>query len=85
MLFDNALYRRVKALSNKDIDVHCALQNEDNELLENAIERLGLSARAWHRILKLARTIADLDNCDDIKTPHLQEAIGYRRLDRSTS
>lgn len=74
-----------QALSNKDIDVHCALQNKDNELLENAIERLGLSARAWHRILKLARTIADLDSCDDIKTPHLQEAIGYRRLDRSTS
>lgn len=74
-----------QALSNKDIDVHCTLQQEDNELLENAIERLGLSARAWHRILKLARTIADLDRCDDIKTPHLQEAIGYRRLDRSTS
>ena len=74
-----------QALSNKDIDVHCTLQNGDNELLENAIERFGLSARAWHRILKLARTIADLDSCDDIKTPHLQEAIGYRRLDRSTT
>lgn len=72
-------------LSNKDIDVHCSLQKKDSELLEQAIERLGLSARAWHRILKLARTIADLDSSDNIQTHHLQEAIGYRRLDRTTA
>jgi len=72
-----------QALSNKDIDTHCSLQKKDSELLEQAIERLGLSARAWHRILKLARTIADLDSHTDIQTKHLQEAISYRRLDRS--
>jgi len=72
-----------QALSNKDIDTHCSLQKQDRELLEQAIERLGLSARAWHRILKLARTIADLDSHADIQTKHLQEAISYRRLDRS--
>jgi len=73
-----------QALSNKEIELHCQLNKEDSDMLEKAIERLGLSARAWHRILKLSRTIADLDNCDHIKRNHLQEAIGYRRLDRSS-
>jgi len=74
-----------QALSNKDIDTHCKLDKKDSELLEQAIEQLGLSARAWHRILKLALTIADLDSSDHIQTHHLQEAISYRRLDRSIS
>jgi len=51
-------------------------------LLEQAITKLGLSARAYHRILKVARTIADLAGEDQIGLPHLTEAIGYRRLDR---
>ena len=49
---------------------------------ERAIERLGLSARAWHRILRVARTLADLEGREGIHTAHLTEAIGYRRLDR---
>jgi magnesium chelatase family protein len=69
-------------LSNREIDSFCKLNAADATLLENAIEKLGLSARAWHRIIKLARTIADLDDSDQITTSHLQEAIGYRRLDR---
>ncbi|MDT8403184.1 YifB family Mg chelatase-like AAA ATPase [Sulfuriflexus sp.] len=69
-------------LSNKEIDTCCRLRPDDALLLESAIEKLGLSARAWHRIIKLARTIADLAGSEDIATPHLQEAIGYRRLDR---
>jgi len=72
-----------QALNNHEVEKHCALKKNDALLLEQAIERLGLSARAWHRILKLARTIADLDNCVNIQTQHLQEAIGFRRLDRS--
>ena len=51
------------------------------QLVEKAISRFGLSARAYHRILKVARTIADLAGSPDIQTVHLTEAIGYRRLD----
>ena len=51
-------------------------------LLRTAMSRLNLSARAYNRILKVARTIADLDNSPEVKSPHLAEAIGYRNLDR---
>lgn len=61
----------------------CALGDDGHKLLENAIDKLGLSHRAYHRILKLARTIADLAACESIGIPHLSEAIGFRRLDRS--
>ena len=60
----------------------CALSEEQNALLVSAMNELGLSARAWDRILKVSRTIADLDNCDCIETAHLLEAINYRSLDR---
>ncbi len=58
---------------------HCQLQAEPRQLLERAMERLGLSARAYNRILKIARTIADLEGEKDIQTPHLAEAIHYRK------
>jgi magnesium chelatase family protein len=61
---------------------HCVPEPSANRLLQRAMEQLGLSARAYHRILKLARTIADLDNSDKIETAHISEAIGYRQLDR---
>lgn len=60
----------------------CRLREKDQALLERAIERLQLSARSMHRILRVARTIADLAGAESIDTPHLTEALGYRRLDR---
>ncbi len=69
-------------LSNREIDKICLLKEPDRKSLEQAIERLGLSARAYHRVLKLARTIADLDAVEQILTCHVTEAINYRRLDR---
>ena len=71
------------ALGTREIERYCALSDADHKLLEHALERLGLSPRAYHRILKVARTIADLAGSDAIKTPHLAEAISYRALDRT--
>src|SRR5579864_6840453 len=61
----------------------CAISDEGEKMLENAIGRLGLSARAHDRILKVARTIADLDTSENLETRHLGEAIQYRTLDRT--
>ena len=69
-------------LSNKQIEQACALDAENQQLLEQAITRLNLSARAYHRILKVARTIADLAGAETIGNAHLSEAIQYRCLDR---
>jgi len=71
-------------LKNRDVQQHCRISDADSRLLELAIDRLGLSARAYHRILKVARTVADLAREKDIATPHLTEAIAYRRLDRTS-
>ncbi|OOO00993.1 MAG: Competence protein ComM [Chromatiales bacterium USCg_Taylor] len=69
-------------LNNKEIDRYCRLTETDTRLLGSAIDRLGFSARSAHRILKVARTIADLEPRDDIQATHLTEAISYRRLER---
>ena len=70
-------------MAPKLIRKHCTISPEGEKLLENAITRLGLSARAHDRILKVARTIADLDSSPGIDPKHLSEAIQYRTLDRS--
>ncbi len=70
------------ALSNKQVEKLCALGEAARAFLEQAMARLGLSARAYHRVLKVARTIADLEGEADIATAHLAEAVQYRSLDR---
>ncbi len=70
-------------MSPRQIRKYCAISAECEQLLESAVQRLGLSARAHDRILKVARTIADLDGVDAISTTHISEAIQYRSLDRN--
>ncbi len=70
------------ALGVKEIDRHCKLAENDATLLDQAMQRLNLSARAYHRILKLARTIADLAGLEHINTACLTEAISYRNVER---
>jgi magnesium chelatase family protein len=65
-----------------DLKQFCRLDESSRKLLEGAVEQLGLSARSYHKILKIARTIADLDRNATMKTNHIAEAIQYRRLDR---
>ena len=64
------------------IDEYCKLDNASQTLMKNAFEKLGLSARAYGKVLKVARTIADLEESKNIEIKHLAEAIQYRSLDR---
>ncbi len=69
-------------LTSKEIERDCKISDQDALFLENALAKLGLSVRAYHRILKVARTIADLNNECQIQQCHLAEALGYRAMDR---
>ena len=70
-------------LDSKTVRHHCALDDGAQSLLENAINRLGFSARAYDKVLRVARTLADLDAEDHIAQHHVSEAIQYRTLDRA--
>lgn len=70
-------------LESKELEKYCVLDKEGEELLKLAILELGISARAYDKILKVARTIADLDGKDIIEAHHISEAISYRSLDRN--
>ena len=65
------------------IRAHCHIDSHSEKMLENAMQRLGLSARAYDRILKVSRTIADLEGSEIINSNHVSEAVGYRSLDRT--
>ncbi len=70
-------------MSSRHIKKFCKLDEPSVGLLSSAIERLGLSARAYTKLIKVSRTIADLDGAADIKSHHIAEAIQYRSLDRT--
>jgi magnesium chelatase family protein len=69
-------------LGSKEVELQCALIKEDQLFLQQAVEKLGLSLRTYHRVLKVSRTIADLDQQPTISRKHLAEALNYRAFDR---
>lgn len=78
---DNGIYSNAQ-LSGKMIAKYCSLTDGQKKMLKFAFDRMNLSARAYDRILKLSRTIADMDGRENIEDAHLAEAIQYRSLDR---
>ena len=82
-------FGRVKIHSNaqmgsRHLKIYCGIDAKSRKLLQGAIDTLGLSARAYNRVLKIARTIADLAGDPDIGADHISEAIQYRNLDRGS-
>lgn len=69
-------------LVSRELDQYCRLQPKQQQLLQQAVERLRLSARSSHRIIKVARTLADMEACEQIEDKHLMEALGYRTFER---
>lgn len=76
--FKGLLYTTNTEMKNREIKMFCKLPDEAINLLRQAVTKLHLSARSYHRIIKLSRTIADLEKSDDILTPHVAEALQYR-------
>jgi magnesium chelatase family protein len=80
--FGDKIYANAQ-MTTRQIRVHCELGPDAEKLLERAMQQQGLTARAHDRILKVARTIADLEGAENLAVSHLAEAIQYRTLDRS--
>ena len=81
---DYALIHSNAQMTEKMLGQYCVLDSQTTEVLREAMIRLNLSARAYSRILKVARTIADLEGKENIEFAHVAEAVGYRTLDRSS-
>ena len=69
-------------MGTSELRKYCALSEESDALMKAAFEAMGLSARSYDRILKVARTIADLEGTEEISSEHISEAVQYRTLDR---
>lgn len=80
--YKNESYLSNADLDDKGIEKYCKIDDESTALLENVFEKMGLSARAYTRILKVARTIADINGCENIESSHIAEAVQYRSLDK---
>jgi magnesium chelatase family protein len=80
--FAGSRTRQNAQMTTREIRRFCALDDAGTNLLRNSLNELGLSARAHDKILRVARTIADLDGAADIRSEHLNEAVNYRMLDR---
>jgi magnesium chelatase family protein len=80
-LADEGIFANAR-MQRRHVRKHCPIDNDGHVLLRQAMDALGLSARAYDKILKVARTIADLEDADSIRPAHLSEAINYRTLDR---
>ncbi len=72
-------------LQASEVDDYCVLSNTAKDLLTQALERFNLSARSYHRILKVCRTIADLEQSPSIEQKHISEALNYRKMERYLS
>jgi magnesium chelatase family protein len=80
--FDKSKIHANAQMGAKEIKRYCAVKEDADKLLETAINKLGLSARAYSRVLKVGRTIADLAGSENIDASHIAETIQYRSLDR---
>ena len=80
--FNGSMTRYNSQMTSREIRSHCPLDDSCELLLRSSLEQLGLSARAHDKVLRVARTIADLEAAGDIRAEHIQEAVNYRMLDR---
>ena len=80
--FKNQEIRTNSQMKIADLSLYCTLDDAGAKFMENAYQAFSLTARGYHRVMKVARTIADLAGSEQIKADHLREAVGYRMIDQ---